>query len=392
MRALSEFEIRVGQPVNVRVYDREGKLLLECGHKVSSETARQALLSRGFVRDDAATAAGGRSSEAPVRDATPTALRTHRAPTTWPQKPAAGIARVREELQHVVGALSRPDEVLGAELGKRVSELGQRLVEYVQQDPDCALAVTQLSSREEGAASRPVHAAILTELIGQSLGIDDSERASLVCAALTFDCTLARLAEVFNDQRAELTEEQRRVIHDHPLCAVQVLHSLGIEDPVWLNAVEQHHERLDGSGYPHGLKGDAISRGARIVALSDIYCALIRPRAYRGAVSATEAMRSIFLERGRLVDESIAAMLIRGIGVYPPGALVRLENGEIALVFRRSETPGRPIVRCLLDRMGRPMADRPERSTQLPGYAIEEALSAERYQALLVGQTKLWES
>lgn len=391
MRPLSEFEISVGQVLKTRVFDRSGTLLLEAGHMIGSESSRAALLDRGFVEDDGALKRNLSATAPQAPEAAVFAIRKTVAPTPWPRHPVAGLARLRGELGEVVQRLGRPDEEIGPALGAQIRELSARLTHYVSQDADCALAVMQLSSREDGPASRPVHAAILAELLGHKLELDDAERGSLVGAALTFDCTLTRLADVFNEQRAQLTDEQRRVIHDHPLCAVQSLALMGIEDPIWIEAVAQHHERMDGSGYPHGLKGESISRGARLIALIDIYCALIRPRAYRGAVSATEAMRAIFLERGKLVDESLAANMIREIGVYPPGALVRLESGDIGLVFRRSSTPGKPHVRLLLDRMGRPMPDRPEQSTDTPGSGIAEALSAERYQGLLIGQIKLWE-
>lgn len=392
MRPLSEYEISVGQLLKTSVYDRSGTLLLESGHRVGSESARAALLERGFVQDDAGLTRNASRAAAPTGSDLPAfMLRKTVAPTPWPQHPVAGLARLRQELAAVVQRLGRPDEEIGPAMGQQIRDLAARLAQYVARDGDCALAVMQLSSREDGPASRPVHAAILAELLGRKLELDEAERASLVGAALTFDCTLTRLADVFNEQRAELTDEQRRVIQDHPLCAVQSLRLMGIDDRIWIDAVGQHHERMDGSGYPHGLEGDAISHGARLIALIDIYCALTRPRAYRGAVSATEAMRAIFLERGKLVDESLAANMIREIGVYPPGALVRLENGEIGLVYRRGDTPGKPRVRVLLDRMGRPVPDRPEQCTDAQGAGIAEALSVERYQGLLVGQIKLWE-
>ncbi len=368
MRPLSEYEISVGQVLHARVYDRSGKLLLESGHVVSSETSRAALIARGFVMDDSRLTRSGSAAEVRPVESTAVAVKKPSASTPWPDKPAAGLARVREELAVLTRSLGRPDEELGPALGEQIKGLAERLVRYVNQDPDCALAVMQLSSREDGPASRPVHAAILTELLARKLDLDEAESRSLVGAALTF-----------------------RAIQDHPICAVQSLQALGIDDPVWIDAVAQHHERMDGSGYPMGLRGEAISRGARIIALVDIYCALIRPRAYRGAVSATEAMRAIFLERGKLVDEALAASMIREVGVFPPGALVRMEKGEIGLVFRRGDTPGKPRVRLLLDRMGRPIADRPEHDSSTAGEGIAEALSAERYQGLLTGQIKLWE-
>ena len=105
---------------------------------------------------------------------------------------------------------------------------------------------------------------------------------------------LGPVAAVLNRQTGALTEDQRLMIDTHPLAGVELLQAAGVDDEVWLEAVLQHHERLDGSGYPSGLEGDAISPGARMLAIVDIYSAMVRPRAYREAIHARHALRSLF--------------------------------------------------------------------------------------------------
>jgi ribosomal protein S16 len=102
-------------------------------------------------------------------------------------------------------------------------------------------------------------------------------------------------------------------------------------------------------------------------------------------------MRSIFLERGSKVDEGLAGRFIREIGIYPPGALVRLENNEIAIVVRRGSQAGKPKVRCLVDRYGKTEVSRPERDTSQPGFGISESLSHERFVGVVQGVERLWE-
>lgn len=382
MRQLSEHDIRIGQPLSAAVYDRDGKLLLEAGYVVRSEQQCESLVARGFVRESD-PARGGRNSE-PLKISAVNPSQ----PRTWPVKVGPGLLRLRDELRPLLPELLQPQSNT---LGARLRELGEHLAEYIERDADAALAYMQLSALDDGQAARPVHAAILVHLVGRGIALPESEIKSLVCAGLSFDCALAPLSRVLNNQRGELTPEQRRAVRLHPEQSVEALTRAGVVDPVWLEAVAHHHERLDGSGYPKGLRGDDIPLGARLLALADTYCAMIRPRAYRGAIASTEAVRTIFLERGSKVDEALAGQFIREVGIYTPGGLVRLENSEIAIVWRRGAKAGKPLVRCVLDRFGKSEVSRPERDTSKPGFGITESLSSERYVGLLTGAERLWD-
>jgi hypothetical protein len=382
VRQLSEHDIRIGQALSFPVYDRDGKLLLEAGYVVRSEQQCESLIARGFVREGE-QARGGRGNESlRISAVNPTPSRT------WPIKVGAGLMRLREELRSLLPELLLPQPSAS---GGRLRELAGHLGEYIERDADSALAHMQLSAMDDGPAARPLHAAILVHLVGRGIALPSGELESLVCAALSFDCALAPLSRVLNNQRSELTPDQKRAVRLHPRESLEALQRAGVDDPIWLSAVAHHHERLDGSGYPQGLTGDDIPQGARLLALADTYCAMIRPRAYRGAIAATEAMRTIFLERGSKVDEALAGRFIREVGIYPPGALVRLENNEIAIVWRRGERAGKPTVRCVFDRFGKTEVARPERDTSQPGLGITESLSPERYVGLLNGAERLWD-
>lgn len=388
MRPLSRHELQVGSPLPQAVYDRAGKLLLESGHVLRSEQQCESLAARGYVRESESSRRNNGATSAGVSNSIAISGLSSSGPRAWPNRIGPGILRMRDELRSLLPQLLQAEP---GNAGQRLCELCDPLLRFLQLDADAALAHLQLSARDDGYTARPIHAALLTGLMAKTLALDECEQRSLVGAALSFDCALAPLARVLNDQRSALTPAQRELISTHPERSAQALEAAGIEDPLWLTAVREHHERLDGSGYPHGASGDAITQGARLLALVDTYCAMIRPRAYRGAIAATEAMRAIFLERGTRVDAQLAALFVREIGIYPPGGLVRLENNEIAVVFRRGASAGKPRVRCLIDRFGKAEVNRPERDTATPGFGIVESMSTERYQGLLQGLEKLWE-
>jgi HD-GYP domain-containing protein (c-di-GMP phosphodiesterase class II) len=235
-----------------------------------------------------------------------------------------------------------------------------------------------------------MHAAVLTQVLALPSGLPADHRLSLMCAALTFDVALAPMSEQLAAQTTPLSEAQWRAIQSHTLESVDLLQRCGVNDPIWLEAVRDHHERVDGTGYPRGLRGDTVSIEARILGIVDIYSAMIRPRAYRDAQPSRVALRDIFLERGQRIDERLAMMFIKELGVYPPGTMVKLANGEIAVAVRRTTDGAHPQLRCVIGKDGAPLAYPQIRDSRNPETAISEIVSASQYRSGLGSLNVLW--
>ncbi|OPX55288.1 HD domain-containing protein [Oceanospirillum multiglobuliferum] len=134
---------------------------------------------------------------------------------------------------------------------------------------------------------------------------------------------------------------------------MELLKLAGIKNQTWLDVVLQHHEKLDGSGYPNGLKGSEILLEAKIVGLADIYSAMISSRPYRAALTPQKSLKQLFMQRGSFFDEALTNIFLSELGIYPPGASVSLANGEIGVVIKRkSQETSKPIVSSIKDRFG----------------------------------------
>lgn len=379
MRALEERDVVLGQPLALAVYDTDGKLLLERGHVVRSASVRDALISRGFIKEE--TAAPAEAEAEPFQGAPLTSSLVVQ-PSVF-----SGVRAVLDALIDVQQRLLRgePQGLAG------LLHLNALLKSYAEADADAAMAAMQLSAPEDGFTARPIHAALLVRMLSQGAEMDDAATDSLCGAALSHDLALLPQAAALHQQADPISPAQRADIDRHPMQAADLLQAAGLEDPVWLDAVLHHHERLDGSGYPHGLTGDRINRGARIVTLVDTYCAMIRPRAYRGAVQSKDALRALFLERGTAVDEALTSLFIKQVGLYPPGGIVRLASSEVAIVTRRGANTTQPQVRCLLKADSTADVERSPRDTADPRHAITESLPQDNYRALLRGIERLWD-
>lgn len=227
--------------------------------------------------------------------------------------------------------------------------LGHKIQHACKKHPMGVLAALQLNRNARYHHMKELYAAVLCELIGRQAEMTPSARLLLICAALTQDIGMLDLQDDRLDkQTTQLTEGQKRQIQKHPLNGLKILEQAGVKDSIWLSAVEQHHERLDGKGYPQALSGDQISLAARVLSVADSYVAMARPRGDRPAMLARDAMKQIFQCRGERIDADLAKILIAILGTQPPGCWARLANQEIAVVVRRGTTAAFPIVGSVL--------------------------------------------
>jgi HD-GYP domain-containing protein (c-di-GMP phosphodiesterase class II) len=370
-------DVTIGQALKTALYDRAGNLLFCAGGVVTCEKQRDRLLERGFkLAEDASHrdgAGGGTGTYAPIE---PAAIHVFDA-----------VRDIATRLQLLHNQLLEDDTLRFA---TSLTNMASQLDTLAEKDADAALAAVHLCSLEEGLAPRLAHAAVLCRVLAAALALDAEQRLATISAALTYDVALTSISTLLNQQAAPLTPEQRRVVNGHTLAACEMLRNAGVTDEVWLAAVADHHERVDGSGYPKGLSGDSISLPARIIGIVDSFSAMVRPRAYRGAVLSRQALRDLFIERSKSVDARLAHIFVKEVGMYPPGSLVRLTSGEVGIVVRRDGEVAHPQVRLVVNLDGTRSATFPFRDTRQPGLEIVEGVPSDRHHAVLASVHVLW--
>ena len=119
-----------------------------------------------------------------------------------------------------------------------------------------------------------------------------------------------------------------------------------------ITVIEQGYERIDGSGYPKGLKGEQIDESAQVIGLVDVYEALTHPRPYRKKYSSLEALKIIV--KSNLFNPKLTKLFLERVGVYPRGFLVELNTKEVAQVIKQNpRMPSSPVVRVVVDLEGK---------------------------------------
>lgn len=246
--------------------------------------------------------------------------------------------------------LSRPLQV--QDFANKVRQFDHWLQDLVAHDIDAALYLMfQLASTSTVgySASHALVCGTLCHIMAQELQLPPRERDSLVRAALTMNIGMTRLQDELAEQRERPTAAQQEAIRSHPEESLILLQRLHITDTLWLDVVGQHHATLT-DRIPLATQAPE-DRLTRILGTIDRYAAMISPRKSRAGRSATDSVRAIVGQEIEQHDE-VSYTLVRSIGLCPPGTFVKLDNGDTAIVLRRSEKANHPLVASLLDRAG----------------------------------------
>lgn len=357
LERLKREDLKVGVALPFSIYDEEGLLLLKKGYKVRDEGQVERLAQVGFFvpKDDIGTKGLDNSAQDLLC-------------------PFDIVQHIYQRLDILFSA------ICSHSLNRPLEEAMLELVLLVERscliDPDATLACVILGDQGlRYAIKHAIDTAILSCLLANQVRLDPAERHATIASALTMNLSVYALQDVLQKQNETLTPEQQSFISNHPSDTAILLSRAGVKNEKWLETIRQHHEMYDGSGYPNGLKGDEISITSQLVSVSDMCTAMLSIRSYRPSFLPNNALRELFLSRGQVINTKIAAFLIKELGVYPPGTLFRLENGQIAIAIKRGQNAHTPQIVSITDSHWIPLHSPIKRDVSMEGFRIKEVLS-----------------
>lgn len=272
-----------------------------------------------------------------------------------------------------------------------VRDLAAKIVDLVGAHPEICLGMAGRLDVRSPAIGHDFHVAVVATLVAQAMDLSRQQQLTIVRAALAMNLATFELHDTLAYSDQALTLAQRINIARHPLLAAELLaHSPGA-DIQWIEAVEQHHESMDGTGYPFGLAGQDICVEARVIKAADLWCALVSPRPTRQGKYPHHAIQELqFRERLRL-DMSVLASMRRRLGNYPPGTLVRLASRETAVVtgFALGNAGPRHVV-AIFNAAGEIIGWPKLRDTGKTAFAIRSYTNASQFQTQTPDWDKVW--
>jgi len=250
------------------------------------------------------------------------AQREHRA--------AIGVFRAARQLTRTLLDDVRLGGVISTEQAKATVK---DCVDSILRNPDALLWMVRMRNEDAYTEEHCLNVCILAIAFGRHLGMAEYELERLGLCGLLHDVGKMRVPSEVLNKREPLSDKEFNMIKAHSVHGRNLLMSSPGVPNIAVDVAYSHHERIDGTGYPRKLKASGISDFARIVAIVDAYDAMTADRCYSRAISSTDALKRIYKDRGAHFDERLALEFIKCIGLYPPGSIVELVNGQLGIVL-----------------------------------------------------------
>jgi len=266
----------------------------------------------------------------------------------------------------------------------RMSERIKLLIDKVKTSRDAMLRYPEfLFPSENYMYTHSVNSTILALAIGELMKLPPHRMIELGVAAMLHDIGMLKLPDAVYLKDSALADKEFQMVRAHTTLGYRILKGFSVSEEIALGAAE-HHERLDGSGYPKALVGDKIGLYSRIIAVVCSYDAITSKRLFKPQKDAHTAIMELLKERNTKYDENIVRSLIVCLSAYPLGNVVLLSNEAIGRVVKTNpESPRFPYVQILIDKEGK-RVDEPLviKTAEVEGVSIQRCLAPQETEKL----------
>lgn len=237
-----------------------------------------------------------------------------------------------------------------------LNSLSQDIIDNVFDNADALACLLMLKESNDYLVKHALNCSILLSLFATYKGFSQADLEDLTLSGLLMDCGMAVLPHELTDRTDTFNEADHALVKTHVDVGVEIAERYSDLPPMVLDVIANHHERLDGSGYPKSKTTEQISLHAQMAAIVDAYDAMLTDRTYRSSASAQRCLEHLQKDPGHnteLVNEFIEA-----IGFFPVGSLVHLKSDKLAIVVQRNhKNPLDPTVIAFYSIRGKHMTE-----------------------------------
>ncbi|MCK2084338.1 MULTISPECIES: HD-GYP domain-containing protein [Aeromonas] len=229
-----------------------------------------------------------------------------------------------------------------------LAAVAEEMVDTMFTHGDAMLCLARIRAKDAYLMEHSMNVAILLANFGRYLGLERSVLKELTLGGLLHDVGKIMTPDEVLNKPGKLTDEEFGVMRQHVVHSYDILSNTAGITPTMLEVAANHHERLDGTGYPQRLKGDQLSLYTRMSGIVDVYDAVTADRVYKQGMQPTQAFRILLKGINQHFDAELVTKFIKCMGVYPVGTLVQLSNQRLAVVMQRNEQqPLKPLVKVI---------------------------------------------
>ncbi len=273
----------------------------------------------------------------------------HKMLTSTEEEHPAARAAYKAAHHTVLGILE--DARLGNALDTQAAkDVVSSCVDSLLRNPSALMWMAKIKHVDEYTMEHCLNVCILAIAFGRHLRLDEEELVKLGTGGMLHDVGKMQIPSEIINKPAKLSEEEFAEMRRHPEIGRSLLMKSQGSMSYAVDVALNHHEQMDGKGYPRGLFAKELSQYSRIIAIVDAFDAMTSDRCYDAARSTLDALKEIYRERGKQFDEELALEFIQLMGPYPPGTIVELNNGAVGIVLSSQEKKRHlPQVRLILD-------------------------------------------
>ncbi len=229
-----------------------------------------------------------------------------------------------------------------------LAEVAEEMVDTMFTHGDAMLCLARIRAKDAYLMEHSMNVAILLANFGRYLGLERSVLKELTLGGLLHDVGKIMTPDEVLNKPGKLTDEEFTIMRQHVVHSYDILSQTPGITATMLEVAANHHERLDGTGYPSHLKGDQLSLHTRMSGIVDVYDAVTADRVYKQGMQPTQAFRILLKGADHHFDRGLVTKFIKCMGVYPVGTLVQLSNQRLAIVMQRNEQqPLKPVVKVI---------------------------------------------
>lgn len=253
---------------------------------------------------------------------------------------AEEIGRARKIHQHahrVVRTVMNDVRLGKAVPIEQVEEVVETITESILRNSGALIGLSGIKDKDEYTFLHSVSVCALMVTFARGLGLDADSIRQAGIGGLLHDTGKIKVPNEILNKPGRLTDEEFAIMKSHPEEGWKVIREIPGIHQIPLAITLSHHERMDGSGYPHKMPGEEIPQLVRMAAIVDVYDAITSDRCYHKGMPAPEGLRKLWEWSKFHFDPKLVQLFMRTVGIYPVGSLVRLESGRLAIVIEQSE-------------------------------------------------------
>lgn len=332
MRLVSTATVEPGTILAKTIYNDKGQVLLSDGVALNERMLKR-LLEMGiayvYIKD-------AKTEDIQYKEAFPRELKV---------KAIKSIESTFHQIQ-VDATLSRSFVVERA--SQNFTDIIRQLHEEIKNNGDLLSILSDVFTYDDYIFTHSFNVTLYSLAIGMELGLPQKEIETLGLGAIMHDVGKMKIPTDILLKPGRLTDEEFQIVKQHPEDGFRLLKDVHTISLLVAHCAYQHHERINGSGYPRGIKGNEIHRFGKIIAVADVFDAVTSNRVYRKAMLPHDGLEILFAGSGTLFEEEIVNAFRKAVAIYPVGITVELSDGRKGIVSEQnSGKSDRPKVKIL---------------------------------------------